>query len=311
MSETFSVQDLHDGGKRFRALSPPAILGVFGNPVGHSLSPEFHSPALEASGIRGQYVKILASAEDFPGALRRLPEAGFVGANITIPHKAAALAAVDEADENAKRAGGVNTVVVEEGRLLGFSTDGPGLVRAIREEFVMDLRDLRVLLLGAGGGAGRAAAVQCASEGCPRLVLANRTVEKAEALARDLAPLMRSDRLEGAADRIMVIPMEEGALREQVAGVEIVINATPLGLRRTDPSPIPAELLTPNLLVFDMVYSENSRLMMDARASGARAANGLSMLLHQGALSFELWFNRPAPLAIMRAALKSAASRSP
>jgi shikimate dehydrogenase len=196
---------------------------------------------------------------------------------------------------------------VEGDRLLGFNTDGPGLVRAIREEFSVDLRDLRVLLLGAAGGAGRAIAVQCAQESCERLVLANRTLEKAQALQRELASDFRSDRLVGPADRLVAIPLEERALREQLTMSDIVINASSVGMKRTDPPIIPAHLLSPHLMVYDTVYaSGRSRLLEDAASAGARTANGLSMLLHQGALSFEIWFNRPAPLDVMRRALMSA-----
>lgn len=306
MTDVFSAADFLGRPSIFRDLDPPAILGVFGDPVLHSLSPGFQTAALEAMDIRGQYVRIHAQAAEFPSAIRRLSEAGFIGANVTIPHKAAALAAVDEAEEAARLAGGVNTIVADGGRLLGFSTDGPGLARAIREEFLVDLRDVRVLLLGAGGGAGRAAAAQCARESCERLVLANRSPEKATALAAELAPWFRSDRLQGPADRLVAIPLSPEALREQIAQVDLIINATPLGMRRTDPSPLPPSLLTANLMVMDMVYGRGkSRLVLDAENAGARAVDGLPMLLHQGALAFEIWFNRPAPIEVMRARLRA------
>ncbi|HRJ72342.1 MAG TPA: shikimate dehydrogenase [Terrimicrobiaceae bacterium] len=308
MNETiYSAEDLAGGGPAFRALTPPARLGVFGDPVAHSRSPGFHNAALQAAGIAAQYVKIHATPEAFPAALRALPGAGFLGANVTIPHKAAALAGVDRADGYARRSGAVNTLVVEGGELAGYNTDGPGLVRAIREEFSVDLRDLRVMVLGAGGGAGRAIAVQCAIEGCERLVLVNRTVEKASALAKELAADFRSDRLVGPIDRLTAIPHDHSALREQLSATDLVINATSLGMKRSDPPLIPAALLTANLMIYDTVYAAgDSRLIEDGRAAGCRAANGLSMLLHQGALSFEIWFNRPAPLEAMRAALGKA-----
>ena len=303
----FQGSDLSTEGSDLLALKPPARLGVFGDPVEHSKSPAFHNAALRACGIDAQYVKIGVSADQFGAAVRSLPAAGFVGANVTIPHKAAALASVDEPDDYARQAGAVNTLVVEGSKLAGFNTDGPGLVRALREEFSVDLRDLRVLLLGSGGGAGRAIAVQCALEGCERLVLANRTYEKARRLADELTPFFRSDRLIGPAERIEAIPHEERALRTQLAFTDLVINATSIGMKRTDPPLIPAGLLTANLMVYDTVYATGrSRLLEDAEAAGARAANGLSMLLHQGALSFEIWFNRAAPLDVMRAALRAA-----
>jgi shikimate dehydrogenase len=310
MPDSYTSADLIENPGLFKTLMPPAILGVFGDPVAHSLSPGFQTAALHASGIHGQYVRLHAVADQFPEALRSIVRAGFAGVNVTIPHKAAALAAVDEADEVATRSGGVNTIVVDGDKLLGFSTDGPGLVRAVREEFLVDLRDLRVLLLGSGGGAGRAAAVQCAVEGCERLVLANRTAEKGAALAAELAPYFRSDRLVGPAERLLAIPLTNEALREHIPQVDIIINATPVGMKRTDPSPVPASLLTPNLMVMDMVYAGGkSRLVVDAEAAGARAANGLTMLLHQGALAFEIWFDRPAPLEAMRSKLREDAAQ--
>ncbi len=302
MNDVFSAADL-SGGK-LSGLTPPARLSVFGDPVAHSRSPGFHNAALKACGIEAQYVKVEVKPDELPAALRALPAAGFLGTNVTIPHKAGALATVDEADDYAKKSGAVNTVVVEGKKLIGFNTDGPGLMRAIREEFIVDLRDLRVLLLGAGGGAGRAIAVQCALENCERLVLVNRTFEKAAALAAELAPFFRTDRLVGPIDRIQAIPHEERALREQLAHTDLVINASSVGMKRTDAALIPASLLTPSLMIYDTVYaSGDSRLVEDGRSAGARVANGLSMLLHQGALSFEIWFSRPAPLEVMRTAL--------
>jgi len=304
MPDTYSAQALIDDKGTFANLTPPAKLGVFGDPVAHSRSPGFHNAALKACGLDLQYVRLHADKDVFPSAVRALPEAGFLGANVTIPHKQAALATVDEPDDYARRSGAVNTILVQDEKLYGFNTDGPGLVRAIREEFFIDLRDARVLLLGAGGGAGRAIAVQCAMEGCERLVLANRTYDKAAALATELGQFFRSDRLIGPADRCVGIPQTPEALRTEIEQVDLVINASSVGMKRSDPSPIPAALLTANLLVFDTVYSGGkSRLVEDAEAAGARACNGLPMLLHQGVLSFEIWFNRKAPIDVMRKAL--------
>ncbi|HET7238294.1 MAG TPA: shikimate dehydrogenase [Terrimicrobiaceae bacterium] len=303
----YEASQLLSGADVFRSLEPPAQLAVFGDPIAHSKSPLFQNAALRSCGLPIQYVKIHVRSEELSDALKALPAAGFLGANVTIPHKGDALATVDEVDDYARKSGAVNTVVVEGERLIGFNTDGPGLLRALREEFYVDLRDLRVLLLGAGGGAGRAIAVQCAFESCERLVLVNRTFEKAKKLASELSPYFRSDRLVGPAERIEAIPFDERALREQLAKTDLVINATSVGMRRTDPRLIPAGLLTANLMVYDTVYAAGkSRLIEDAEAAGARATNGLSMLLHQGALSFEIWFGRAAPLEVMRAALKAA-----
>lgn len=304
--DIFFAEDLISNPGKFASFEPPVRLGVIGDPVAHSRSPVFHNAALEACGISAQYTKLHISAERFSEAVRALPKAGFLGANVTIPHKASALASVDLVDDYARASGSVNTIVVAGHKLHGFNTDGPGLVRAIHEEFGVDVRDLRVVLLGAGGGAGRAIAVQCARERCERLVLVNRSLDKIETLKNDLAPFFQSEHLRGPVERLVAIPFEEAALRRELENADILINATSLGMSRLDPPVISPSLLTPNLLVYDTVYSGGlSRLMEDAAAAGARCANGLGMLLHQGALSFEIWFNRPAPIQAMRRALLS------
>jgi len=238
-------------------------------------------------------------------ALRLLPRARFIGANITLPHKTAALGLLDAVDDHARKIGAVNTVVVEGERLLGFNTDGPGLLRAVQAEFGVDLRDLRVMVLGAGGGAGRAIAAQCAIENCERLVLVNRTFEKARQLALELKPFFKGPRVFGPRPRLEAVPWEEAKLAAQLTNIDLVINATSCGMKRTDPSVLPASILQANLLVYDTIYTaQNTPLMEDAQSVGARAANGASMLLYQGVLAFEIWFNRPAPVEVMRAAME-------
>ena len=263
-----------------------------------------HNAALEALGSDLRYAKIECPPENLPEAVDWAHRANFLGLNLTIPHKFAALELCTELDDTARQLGAVNTLLFDGSRTAGFNTDGPGLVRAIREVFSFDLRDLRVMVLGAGGGAGSAAALQCALEKCPRLVLVNRTENKAHDIAQRATQLLHTDRLEGPEDPVTVIPLEESALREQLTRTDLVINATSLGMKRTDPRLIPAAILTPDLMVYDMIYRPSvTRLLEDAKSTGARTANGLSLLLHQGALSLEIWLNRPAPLEVMRRAL--------
>lgn len=304
MSEVHSAADLLDEASPLRALTPPARLAVFGDPIAQSKSPIFQNAALRATNIDAQYVRVHVRPDQLASSLRALPDAGFLGVNLTYPHKTAALTSLDVIDPSAEAIGAVNTVRVADGVLIGYNTDGPGFVRAIREEFYSDVRDLRIMVLGAGGGAGRAIAVQCALEHCERLVLVNRTLEKAQSLAAEIAPHFRSDRLLGPAERLAAIPHDVAAIRQEIDHIDLVVNATTIGMSRSDPSLLPPSLLTANLMVYDAVYAGGkSRLVADAEAAGARAANGLSMLLHQGALAFEIWFDRPAPLAAMRAAL--------
>jgi shikimate dehydrogenase len=307
MNDVFPASDLLDGGAALRALSPPARLAVFGDPIEQSKSPSFQNAALRASGIDAQYIRLHVMPSELDAGLKALPAAGFLGVNLTYPHKTAALASLDALDPAAKAIGAVNVIVAENQKLTGFNTDGAGFVRAIREEFSVDVRDLRVMVLGAGGGAGRSIAVQCAIEGCERLVLVNRSVEKAVALADELTSYFRSDRLIGPAERLVAIPHGSAAMRAELDHVDLLVNATPIGMKRSDPPLVSQSHLTPNLMVYDAVYAGGkTRLVEDAEQAGARAANGLSMLLHQGALAFEIWFNRPAPLAVMRSALQSA-----
>ena len=304
LQPTYSVEDLSRWKEATAEAKPPLRLAVIGDPVEHSLSPAMHNAALEKMRIDCRYTMLHVRAEDLPKALRALPAAGFIGVNCTIPHKTAALASMDRVDDHARRIGAVNTVVVEGDELIGFNTDGPGLVRALRSEFSVDLRDLRVLVLGAGGGAGRAIAMQCAIEGCERLALVNRSIEKARALAAELEPFFRGPRVYGPVARLEVVPWEEGALRFQLEHSDLVVNCTSLGMKRTDPSPLPSSILQPHLIVYDTIYAAaQTRLMIAAQEAGARAANGLSMLLYQGALAFEIWFNQPAPVDVMRDAL--------
>jgi shikimate dehydrogenase len=250
-----------------------------------------------------QYARFEIAPAELKPALEVLRRKDFIGANLTVPHKVAALSFVDEVDETAREIGAINTIKVEEGKLRGFNTDAKGFSRAIREEFAIDLRDLRVLVLGAGGAA-RAIAWQCAKENCERLVIANRDPGKAAMLVEQLRPFFAGPRVLGPVARLQSVALDETGLRFQIANIDLVVNATPLGLNRNDPLPVPARLLAPHLMVYDTVYSSaRTAFVNSALEAGSRAANGLSMLLHQGALAFEIWFDRPAPIEAMRGAL--------
>lgn len=304
MKDVYTLEDLRHWEAATAGEKPPLRLSVFGDPVAHSRSPQMHNAALEACGIPARYCRLHIRPEELGEAIRRLPEAGFIGTNVTLPHKAAVMAHLDEVDEHARKIGAVNTVAVEGGRLIGFNTDGPGLMRAVRAEFSVDLRDLRVMVLGAGGGAGRAIAAQCAIENCERLCLVNRTFDKARQLALELEPYFKGPRVFGPVPRLEAVPWDEAQLAQQLAHTDLVINATSCGMKRTDPPVLPASLLLPNLMVYDTIYTaQRTQLLEDAEAAGARVANGRSMLLYQGVLAFEIWFNRQAPLEVMRAGL--------
>lgn len=295
--EVFASQDLTGGGEIFRKLNPPARLAVFGDPIAHSASPPMHNAALRERNHQLQYVRIRVTQDELPQALRNLTSAGFLGASLTIPHKQAALPFMDQVSREAQLMGAINTVSVRDGKLHGYNTDGPGLSAAILEEFGIPLKERRVLILGGAGGAGRAITVQCALEGSPSVIIANRNKEKGDLLAQEIQEHLDFP--------ISSIPMTAESLGHAMKSVDLIVNATPLGMKAGDPSPLPEGLLTKDHLVYDTVYSGGeTALLKQARSAGARCAGGFSMLLHQGALQNSLWFGKPAPIDVMRIALQ-------
>jgi shikimate dehydrogenase len=303
-TDRYTLADLERWSEIARDIDPPIRLGVFGDPVAHSLSPQMQNAALRAFEINMQYARFHIRANELRSALRFVRELDFVGINLTVPHKISGLTQIDVADESASRCSAVNTVCLRDKKLVGSNTDAEGFSRAVRSEFSIDLRDLRVMILGAGGGTGHAIAWQCAVENCERLVLVNRTPAKASAIVEGLRRFFVEARVLGPVARLEAVRWDETAIRAQLADIDLVVNATPLGLNPSDPAPIPARLLAPHHMVFDCVYGPSkTALLRAADEAGARGANGLSMLLHQGALSFSLWLNREAPIEAMRSAI--------
>ncbi|MBV9645749.1 MAG: shikimate dehydrogenase [Verrucomicrobia bacterium] len=270
-------------------------LVVIGDPVDHSLSPQMHNAALEFLHLPCRYGRLRVSAENLREAFQILRQQDFIGWNLTLPHKLAALELLDGLDPVAQRLRAVNTVVNHSGRLFGFNTDAKGLVAGIEEAFECAVPSLRIALLGAGGGAGHATARYLAELNVPALVLLNRTVAKAERLACELADRSQS--------RVRAVPWE--MLPKVCREVDLIVNASTVG-----PTPETLESLEEWHLVFDMVYGpQETPLVRFAREKGARSADGLLMLLHQGVFAFEIWFGKPAPAELMRKALFAAAGR--
>jgi shikimate dehydrogenase len=303
-TDRYTLADLERWSEITREINPPIRLGILGDPVAHSLSPQMQNAAFRAFDINMQYARFHIRPNELRSALNFVRELDFVGINLTVPHKITGLTQIDEPDESASRCGSVNTVRLHGNKLMGSNTDAEGFSRAIRSEFSIDLRDLRVMILGAGGGTGHAIAWQCALENCERLVLVNRTPVKTSPLVQRLQPFFIEPRVLGPVARFETLPWDETAIRAQLADIDLIVNATPLGMNPSDPAPLPARLLAPHHIVFDCVYRPTkTALLRAADEAGARGANGLSMLLHQGALSFSIWFNREAPLDPMRTAI--------
>ncbi len=308
MKQFYTLADLADEHLAFAdcGTDKPVRLAVIGYPIAHSKSPAMQQAALDSAGIAKRYVRIQAEPGEFAEVVRLLQARGFTGVNVTVPHKQAARLLCDGVDPLADATGAVNTLLFNaDDTITGFNTDGPGFARAIREEFSVDLRDLKIVLLGACGGAGLALAYTCAMQRCERLTLAGRSAEKLNALKEKLTPFfIDENRLEGAADRLSAYVNDTARLKETIADADLIINATALGLKSSDPSPIASDLMDAHHLVYDL-QTHNTGFQTDARFQGARVSNGVSMLVHQGALAFERWFGIPADVATMQNALNN------
>lgn len=296
--QVFTLEELQRWEEIAPSLIPPARLAVIGDPIAHSRSPQMHNPALAARGMEAQYIRVHVPAGRVAEALGLFARHGFLGVNCTIPHKFEALAAMHEVDELAQRLGAVNTVAIREGRLHGYNSDGPGFLRSVEESFGREVAGLRVLIIGAGGGAGRAVAVQSALAGCAKLVLVNRTVDKLTEIAREAREI-------SPALPVETLPWSDEILAEALGDADLIVNASPRGMKPEDPELFAPSLLKPSHLVYDMVYRARGTtpLISAARAIGAKTCDGLVLLLHQGAISFKHWLGEPVPLEVMRRGL--------
>jgi shikimate dehydrogenase len=283
---------------------------VYGHPVKHSASPAMQNAGIADLALNWRYLAFDVPPEKLRAALDGAKVMGFVGVNLTVPHKLLALEMLDVLDESAQIWGAVNTVrfeardaqgawrpvrefdsIPQQIRSHGFNTDADAITRAIREEVEVDLSGAKVLVLGAGG-AGRTAALKLASENVGEIFLVNRTVGKAEAVAGEIAS-------------------RHPGLRAQVGyppgQVDLVVNATSVGLKPEDGLPFDESQfrLSRANAVYDMIYRPaETELLKTAKSAGCRIANGLGMLLYQGAKALELWSGRPAPLEVMRRSLE-------
>ncbi len=283
-------------------MTPRLRVGLIGDPVAHSFSPRMQQAALNALKIQASYELWHTPALALVERVRSLCEKNCLGANVTIPHKEGVLSLLDKVDPLATRIGAVNTIVHQDSYLHGCNTDAPGLLNALHEHGLgvlqadgkISLHGYTVILLGAGGAA-RAAAFAVTEAGAQRLIILNRHLERAQSLAEEVQKHYEGP-IFNLSDPSFLIPHP----------ASIIINATPLGMHG-DVSPLSADVLAhfdQDTFVYDMVYNPSQTyLLCQARAMGLRTANGLSMLLHQGALSFSLWTQQPAPLEVMRAAL--------
>lgn len=261
------------------------VLGLIGYPVEHSLSPSMHNAAFEHLGLNCCYVTFSVRPELLGDAVRAVRALNLKGVNVTVPHKEKVIPLLDLVDEEASFIGAVNTILNDNGTLKGFNTDGKGFMESLKDANI-DVKDKKILIIGAGG-ASRAIGFYLCKE-AKRLGITDIDQEKVQRLVNDLKRL-----------RDNVCHIEKVT---DLKDIDIVINATPIGLKDTDPSPIDISLLTGDKVVCDLIYKDTF-LLRSARQRGCKTLNGLGMLLYQGVLAFEIWTEMKAPVEVMREAL--------
>jgi shikimate dehydrogenase len=277
------------GVSRGRISGKTRLLALVGHPVSHSLSPAMHNAAFVADGLDFVYVCLDVDPDELPAAVRGLKASKLRGFNVTMPHKRAMIPLVDELDEEARISGAVNTVVIEDSGLRGFNTDGGGMVMACQEAGI-ELSGKSVLLLGAGGTAA-AIAVAFGKAGVGELHIANRSVERAAHLR---------DKLHGTGMKGLVIHHLDA-----LPDAEIVINATPLGMKEEDPMPVPWDYVREDRAFCDAVYRPGTQtpLVRLARERDVPVVPGDRMLLYQGVLAQKLWTGREPNVKVMDLAI--------
>ena len=269
-------------------------IALFGYPLSHSISPAFQQAALDSLSIEASYTARPTPPEGLASEVERLRADDHLGANVTIPHKERVRECLDGLDSWAETVGAVNTIVKDDGRLVGHNTDGYGFLRSLEERGGFPPEGKSVLVLGAGGAA-RAAVFALADRGAGTVLIANRTVERGDALAADVR---------GRSLNADSIPL--GEAHAAARRVDLIVNSTSIGMEpgaNAGLSPLDSADINPHALVYDMVYTpQQTPLMEEARRAGAKVLGGLWMLVYQGAAAFEMWTSREAPVDLMHEA---------
>lgn len=271
-------------------------LGIIGYPVGHSLSPAMQQAAIEAAGLPYRYTAMEVLPEKLAATVSELCNSSFRGFNVTIPHKTGVMPLLDEIHEDARRIGAVNTVVQEEGRLIGYNTDAAGFLEGLRG-VGRTFAGKNAVLLGAGGAA-RAVLWALVKEGVENILLGVRNVEKTRELLRDFS----------FAGNMMAVSWTEALFREGLAEADLVVNATPLGMvpHTEGMPPVDWRALKAHAFLYDIIYTPTkTRFLREGEANGHETLNGIPMLIGQGAASFRLWTGQEADREAMGRALSA------
>lgn len=273
------------------------LCGLLGNPVEHSLSPAIHNAAFEKLGLN--FVYLAFKVEDLPGAVKGLRSLGNLrGFSVTIPHKVSIMPLLDEVDQTARNIGAVNTIVIENGRLIGSNTDASGALRALTEAGAA-LRGEKVVMLGSGGAARAIAFALASGAGIAKLTLLGIDDKERTGLVKDLRAKTSLQISDGT--------LTDDALRRAIGESKVLLHCTPLGMHpNVRESCVPASLLKPHLTVMDIVYNPlDTKLLAEAKAAGCKTIRGIEMFLNQAVGQFELWTKQKAPADVMRKVLES------
>ncbi len=275
------------------------LVAIFGDPVEHTLSPAIHNLAFDSLGLNLVYAPFHVRPVDLKAAVSSIRALGFAGANITIPHKEKVMRFLDDLDHHAREAGAVNTIVNKKGRLIGYNTDGIGYLLSLREDTGFAVKGKKVIILGAGG-ASRAIFYAILDAKPGSVVISNRTPKRAEDLAREFGKKFKKT-------VIRTIPFEKSFLSEEARDADLLINTTSLGMMNQGRLDFPVDHLPEGSVVSDIVYRPlDTELLKRARKRGLKTHDGLSMLVRQGSIGFELWTGKKAPVeAMKKAALKA------
>jgi shikimate dehydrogenase len=269
------------------------IYGIFGHPVEHTFSPGMHNAAFKKIGMDACYVPFPVAPKDLRKAVQAIVPLGLAGVNITVPHKVKVIPFLDDLSREASLIGAVNTIEVRGDKLIGHNTDGRGFLRSLNDNAKFDAAGKNFLIMGSGGAA-RAVGFSLALAKAGSISFYDPDVRKCRALARDISKRTGCDAL----------CQRENNLEHRAMSVDCLINATPLGLKKSDPLPLKKEWMQKERLICDLVYNPTmTPLLKAARLRGAGILPGIGMLLYQGVIAFEIWIGAQAPIRVMNQAL--------
>lgn len=284
----------------FKGLSGHTTpFAVLGHPIGHTLSPVMHNASIQALGMDAIYLAFDVDPGRLMSVLPSMRDMGFGGVNLTVPLKEVAFRGVDDLDDSAIRLGAVNTIeFTDGGGLRGHNTDGVGFVTALNESFGRGPEGMTVFVCGSGG-AGRAVALTCCSEGAAAVLVSDLDAERAATVCREISEAFPDCRAES-------VSADPSAWNEAGQSADLIVQSTPVGMKPDDPSVLDVGAFRAGQYAFDLVYMyPETAFMKAAREAGGQAANGLGMLLHQGARAFEIWTGKSPDVAAMRSALEA------